>query len=245
MGCLDHVVVGIFSREDSTTYEWLTRIITSTWGVKDVRPVLITNNRADLQENIPKCNTAILYHSKSRGRLNITDVTDSLYDEELETLFNKYGRENVIVVVGDMENSSDEQKALMLREQPSLARYARDLFLFNEIKGDRAPFQGPKIKDLKGCIKKIAGRKLYKRFLILLTFLSVVLIIIIIAVIVCTTQHPENPSTLSPPVTNATSHFISNITTIPPSTIAKITSTVTSQTINALTQLLENATKQP
>lgn len=68
------------------------------------------------------------------------------------------GRNNVIVVVGDVEDSSNERKAFILREQPKLGEYASDVFLFNEFKDDKAPFEGPKIEDLKNTIKK-RGKK--------------------------------------------------------------------------------------
>lgn len=92
MRCCDHLVVGMFSREDRRTYEWLLRIVTFIMWVKEVKPILITNTQSDFTEQVPKCSFGIIYHSKTRGRLNITDVTDSLYDEELQHLFRAYGK---------------------------------------------------------------------------------------------------------------------------------------------------------
>lgn len=241
MRCCYHFRVGIFSREDIKTYEWLIRLITFIMGVKEVRSILITNTQSDFTEQVPKCSFGILYHSKTRGRLNITDVTDSLYDEELQHLFQAYGRDNVIVVVGDMEDSSNEKKAFIIGEQPKLGQYASDVFLFNEVKDDKAPFEGPKIEDLKNKIKKRATQGFCKRSFIWLMLLTVLLLIAIVVVSVREINHPEIPSTLSPPVnvTNATSHFISNITTTPsPSTIANITLVLTSQRKNATDHLL-------
>ncbi|XP_077303073.1 uncharacterized protein LOC143923334 [Lithobates pipiens] len=182
MRCFDRAVVGIYSREDRRLYEWLIRIITFIMCVKGVRPILITNTWSDFTEQVPKCSFAILFHSKTRGRLNITDVVDSLYDEELKYLCQVYGRDNVIVVVGDMEDSSNEKKASILREQPKLVQYASDVFLFNEVKDDKAPFEGQKIKNLKNKIRKRAFRELCKRYFIWLVFLAVILLIVIIVV---------------------------------------------------------------
>lgn len=241
MRCCDHLVVGIFSREDRKTYEWLIRTVTFIIWVKKVQPILITNNQSDFTEQVPKCSFGILYHSKTRGRLNITDVTDSLYDDELQQLSRAYGRNNVIVVVGDVEDSSNERKALILGEQRKLGEYASNVFLFNEVKDDRAPFEGPKIEDLKNKIKKRAFIELCKRSFIWLMFLAVLLLIGITVVGVRFASHPKIPSTLSPPVnvTITTSHFISNMTTTPsPSTIANITLVFTSQTTNATAHLL-------
>lgn len=233
MRCCDHLVVGMFSREDRRTYEWLLRIVTFIMWVKEVKPILITNTQSDFTEQVPKCSFGIIYHSKTRGRLNITDVTDSLYDEELQHLFRAYGRNNVIVVVGDVEDSSNERKAFILREQPKLGEYASDVFLFNEFKDDKAPFEGPKIEDLKNTIKKRAFIELFKRFFIWLMFGAVLLLIVIVVVSVREISHPEIPSTLSPPVnvTNATSHFISHMMTTPPPS-----------TMNDTAQLLGNIT---
>ncbi|XP_073491524.1 uncharacterized protein [Aquarana catesbeiana] len=195
-------------------------------GVKEVQPILITNTRSDFTEQVPKCSFGILYHSKTRGRLNITDVVSSLYDDELQHLSQAYGRNNVIVVVGDVEDSSNEKKAFILREQPKLDQYASDVFLFNEVKDSKAPFEGSKIEDLKNKIKKRVIQEFYKRSFIGTMSRAMLLPIVIVAV-----------------SAHKTSHFISNMmTTPPPSTIANIISTLTSQRMNATAQLLGNIT---
>ncbi|XP_063286934.1 uncharacterized protein LOC134572065 [Pelobates fuscus] len=125
-------VIGIFSRESEESYPWLISFLLSLHGVSDVRQVYISNTSPrNLNHEISQCSFAILYHTKNRGRVNITDVTDSLYDNELEALSRKLGRSNVIVVADDMEDSSEVEKARILENQPKIGRLAQDLFLFS------------------------------------------------------------------------------------------------------------------
>lgn len=124
-------LVGIFSREDESCYQWLSYRLVRYKNVKDVRSVTITNSFQRFQEETSKCNFAILYHSKKRGRVNVTDVTDSLYDEELQYLSDEYGRENVLVVIDDLDSSSEEEKRKILAHQPKIRDLAKELFIFS------------------------------------------------------------------------------------------------------------------
>lgn len=124
-------LVGVFSREDESCYQWLSYRLVQYKNVKDVRSVTITNSFQRFQEETSKCNFAILYHSKKRGRVNVTDVTDSLYDEELQYLSDEYGRENVLVVIDDLDSSSDEEKRKILAHQPKIRDLAKELFIFS------------------------------------------------------------------------------------------------------------------
>ncbi|XP_073416573.1 uncharacterized protein [Dendrobates tinctorius] len=125
------VLVGVFSREDESTYNWLVKVLVSSHSVNDVRCVTITNRFQNFQEETQKCDFAILYHTKKRGRVNVTDVLDSLYDEELRLLYEVYGKDNVLVVIDDLDSSSEEEKCRILSHQPSIGELARDLFLFS------------------------------------------------------------------------------------------------------------------
>ncbi|KAM4628477.1 uncharacterized protein O3C94_019224 [Discoglossus pictus] len=126
-------VVGIFSREAEDGYRWLSDFLRSQSRlVEQVRPVYISNNRShQVREEVSRCKFAILYHSKKRGRVNITDVTDSLYDEELEYLSSYLGKGNVCVVADDLDNVGPEEKQRILGQQTSIRRQACDLFLFS------------------------------------------------------------------------------------------------------------------
>ncbi|XP_053551105.1 uncharacterized protein LOC128642379 [Bombina bombina] len=126
--------VCIFSRDDQSNYNWLAEILNSRFGnnVKEVRHFFISNNGFPrFKEEVSKCTFAILYHTKNRGRINITDVTDSLYEDELEHLFTAIGAENTIIVIDDLEQSDQQEKDRILQEQSKIKSMARDLFLFN------------------------------------------------------------------------------------------------------------------
>ncbi|XP_075687080.1 uncharacterized protein LOC142656094 [Rhinoderma darwinii] len=128
--------VGIFSRSAESEYQWLiTRLESEPFQriVKLVRPCYIRNNGfQQFSEDVSWCKFGILYHSKNRGRINITDVTDSLYNEELQYLYEKLGKKNVIVAVDDLTDSSDEQINVILGAQPSLGKWAENVFLFTK-----------------------------------------------------------------------------------------------------------------
>ncbi|KAG9463085.1 hypothetical protein GDO78_022467, partial [Eleutherodactylus coqui] len=127
--------VGIFSRSAECEYEWLKTILNSQFfqnTVKSVQPCCITNN-GDRQfaEAVSHCKFGILYHSQNRGRLNITNVTDSLYDKELQDLSTKLGKNSVIVVIDDLDDVSKEKKDAILEKQRSLKELAEEVFLFS------------------------------------------------------------------------------------------------------------------
>ncbi|XP_069840795.1 uncharacterized protein [Dendropsophus ebraccatus] len=123
--------VGIFSRSAESDYEWLKRRLESEFS-HIVRPCYISNNGfQQFLEDMCWCDFGILYHTRNRGRINLTDVTDSLYDEELQYLSQKLDMNNVIVVIDDLTDSSDKEKDRILGAQPKLQRLAQDVFLFS------------------------------------------------------------------------------------------------------------------
>ncbi|KAM4628520.1 uncharacterized protein O3C94_019197 [Discoglossus pictus] len=127
--------VCVFSRSARSNYQWLmSQLQSSSYGdlVKDVRAVYISNNSSQFELDYSDCTFAILYHTRKHGRINITDVTDSLYDGELEKMYLKLGRDNVIVVIDDLEDSSDKEKNRILQSQPSIRNWATETFLFTE-----------------------------------------------------------------------------------------------------------------
>ncbi|KAG8539770.1 hypothetical protein GDO81_020389 [Engystomops pustulosus] len=93
----------------------------------------ITNrNQEEWSCEVQNHSFSILYHSKHQGRINLTDVTDSLYDLELQELSKTLGRGNVMVVVDDLQKSDEEEKQRILKNQPSISRWASQLLLFAE-----------------------------------------------------------------------------------------------------------------
>ncbi|XP_041433463.1 uncharacterized protein LOC108703975 isoform X2 [Xenopus laevis] len=126
--------VGIFSRSAEDDYRWLHRFIISEFSdyVQRVRPCYISNTgRRQFWEDVSQCTVAILYHTKKRGRINITDVQGSLYDEELQYLAEQLGKDKVMVVVDDLEDSGPEEKERILMSQRSIGKWASDLILIS------------------------------------------------------------------------------------------------------------------
>ncbi|XP_077303183.1 uncharacterized protein LOC143923399 [Lithobates pipiens] len=128
-------VVGIFSRSSTDDYSWLVELLTSEYFrdcIQEVRHCYISSNGfQQFMNDLSQCTFGILYHTKNRGRINITDVTSSLYDEELEYLNRTLGMDNVLVVVDDLEDSSDQEKTRILENQPSIGKLAGDLLLIS------------------------------------------------------------------------------------------------------------------
>eukprot|EP00079_Xenopus_tropicalis_P030719 XP_012826925.1 PREDICTED: uncharacterized protein LOC100494067 isoform X1 [Xenopus tropicalis] len=148
------VVVGIFSREPEESYAWLSNHLRQEFQVKSV---FISNNEEwKFRQSISECNFAILYHTKRRGRLNVTDVTDSLYDEELKTLSTTLGKKNVIVVIDDVDNADTNAKEQLLQSQPTIASTACDLFLFSSTEKESFPVvQQSSITDKLASMRKL------------------------------------------------------------------------------------------
>lgn len=125
--------IGIFSRSSESDFEWLKMELESGCfrdAVEDVRSYYISNRGfQQFMTDVSNCSFGILYHTKNRGRINITDVTDSLYDEELQYMSGMLNKE-VIVVVDDLQNGNDEEKSRILHSQPTIGEKAKDLFLF-------------------------------------------------------------------------------------------------------------------
>ncbi|XP_073416733.1 uncharacterized protein [Dendrobates tinctorius] len=131
---IKHHCVGIFSRSTDRDYSWLVDILRSkelSSLVANVNSYLIYNSQKfqDFIDDINQSTVGIVYHSKNRGRVNVTNVTDSLYDQELETLHMILGKRNVLVIIDDLEDSGDYRKKGILQEQHSIAKCAKDLIL--------------------------------------------------------------------------------------------------------------------
>ncbi|KAM5151640.1 uncharacterized protein ACMZJ9_009874 [Mantella aurantiaca] len=83
-------VIGIFSRSSADEYSWLSAALRSSGKVI---PFYISNsNTWEFKDTVSQCTFAILYHSKTRGRVNVTDVTDSLYDDEVKHMSHALGK---------------------------------------------------------------------------------------------------------------------------------------------------------
>ncbi|XP_040297712.1 uncharacterized protein LOC121008943 isoform X2 [Bufo bufo] len=120
--------VGIFSRSAESEYRWLVDILGEDWPV--VAFIITNTNYSQFCEEINRCSFGILYHSRNRGRVNITDVTDSLYDVEVRKMSEALGKQRVITVIDDLDDSGHEAKERILSNQHSLRTLTRDIVLF-------------------------------------------------------------------------------------------------------------------
>ncbi|XP_073491573.1 uncharacterized protein [Aquarana catesbeiana] len=137
--------VGIFSRDGKENYKWLLNVLQLAMFQSFVGSVLgtyITNNFRSFTDDLTQCTFAILYHTKKRGRLNIANITDSLYDEELRDLEDHLGKQNVIVLLDDLEDSSDGNMKRILQEQPLIDECADKLILISELEKQAANLTG-------------------------------------------------------------------------------------------------------
>ncbi|XP_063285674.1 putative leucine-rich repeat-containing protein DDB_G0290503 [Pelobates fuscus] len=148
-------IISIFSRCTDSYYQWLMDKLKGQEFcnmVDDVRAVYISNKYSEFSREITECTFAILYHSYRWGRINLTDVKDSLYDKELQDLSQRHGRDNVIVVINDIKTTSSEKKLRILENQPSIRRRARKLFLFEE--KNKLPENLEKLREILGETKR-------------------------------------------------------------------------------------------
>lgn len=184
--CQKKALVGIFSREHASCYRWLIDFLLDSSLVRDVNFFYISNESWTLRKEIHKCTFAILYHTKNRGRINVTDVTDSLYDEELQALSEILGRKNVVVVIDDLEDSSEVQKNAILKGQPSIGKLARDLLLFgnDDKRMAKVSETGKSHQQLRGIIKD-HNRRLWVsayKWLILFLLIALGFLVIVLAI---------------------------------------------------------------
>ncbi|KAM5152272.1 uncharacterized protein ACMZJ9_010474 [Mantella aurantiaca] len=157
------VSLAICSRDSEENYGWLQDLLEKRmFGNMEVtvHPVYISNNANEFYRAAVCHDFAILYHTKRRGRINLTNVTDSLYDEELRYLHDKLGKKKVVVVIDDLQKSDDEEKSRIQEGQQDLRNHACNLFLFSEADKKNIGEQGmgsgevaKKLKDLKKDIK--------------------------------------------------------------------------------------------
>ncbi|XP_053550722.1 interferon-induced very large GTPase 1 isoform X2 [Bombina bombina] len=127
------LIVGITSRCAEEKLKWLIDLLNSACFsglVSEVRFVYISNrNFIEWKQEVKKCCVVILYHTVHHGGLNITDIDAALYNDELLYLSQSRGQGNVIVVVDDLEQTDDDKRQIILKNQPSIGRYSCELLL--------------------------------------------------------------------------------------------------------------------
>ncbi|XP_077350347.1 uncharacterized protein LOC144000406 [Lithobates pipiens] len=145
--------VGIFSRSGDIEYAWLTGRLEKH---HKVLPIYISNrNRHVLIQSLSQCQFAILYHTKNRGRINITDVTDSIYDDEINLLSDRLGPSKVFAIIDDLEDSSEETKNRILNSQPTLlGKTEGKVFLFTKEEKKNQQRLGDKVQPIIDLIQR-------------------------------------------------------------------------------------------
>ncbi|XP_041433095.1 uncharacterized protein LOC121398242 [Xenopus laevis] len=125
-------IVGISSRCQQDQFQWMIDMLTSHLSelVTEVKYYPITNENSDeWKKEVKGCSFGILYHSLKHGRINITDVEGSLYDKELLYMSQCLDKENVMVVLDDLEQTTEEETKRILRTQPSIKHCSSLLLL--------------------------------------------------------------------------------------------------------------------
>lgn len=151
-------VVGIFSRSAPDDYDWLTRALKSSNLVKESRSVFISNREEHhFRDAVQDCDFTILYHTKNRGRINITNVTDSLYDEQLQYMSTYKGRVNVIVVADDLDMGDYETKRRIINFQPDIMKYSQDLILVTSAEKRQPQLLDKKLQHIGALISAGSG----------------------------------------------------------------------------------------
>ncbi|XP_041434562.1 uncharacterized protein LOC108705722 isoform X2 [Xenopus laevis] len=152
-------VVGIFSRSGAEEHLWLVNALNDITGICPKSFVITNSNASAFRDAVYTSTFAILYHSMNRGRLNITDMTDSLYDEELQFLFITLGKDKVVVIADDLVDSSDNAKDNILRSQPTIGLMARDIFLFSRVDKTVDKIMISKMTHIKEIITAASGKR--------------------------------------------------------------------------------------
>ncbi|XP_068102765.1 uncharacterized protein [Hyperolius riggenbachi] len=212
-------VVGILSRDSMICYNWLTNVLRRSPVVKAVHPIYISSNDSlEYRDKINKCTLAIIYHTTNRGRVNVTNVTDSLYDEQIEYLHVKIGKDNVIVVVDNLQDSSDQKKEKILKDQPRIKELTRDLFLFEETNerienmGDDANVPLIHSDNLEGILRIIQARhrrllwRMVIYMLVIATFFVLFFLILAVVEKIFLMKHKNSTLTTTPTPGNVTLH---------------------------------------
>ncbi|XP_041431793.1 reticulocyte-binding protein 2 homolog a-like [Xenopus laevis] len=125
-------IVGISSRCQQDQFQWMIDMFASHLSelVTEVKYYPITNENSDeWKKEVKGCSFGILYHSLKHGRINITDVEGSLYDKELLYMSQCLDKENVMVVLDDLEQTTEEETKRILRTQPSIKHCSSLLLL--------------------------------------------------------------------------------------------------------------------
>ncbi|XP_053551023.1 uncharacterized protein LOC128642320 isoform X1 [Bombina bombina] len=209
--------IAIVSRDGRVCCDWLMDALAPVTTEYSYIP---SGGSTNLRDAVGSCSLVILYHTKTRGRINVTDVTDSLYDKELKELSDVLGKTRVIVVIDDLEDSSYSEKIRILNNQPSIGRLAKELFLFstqekkaytkNTRETESAASAHKKITSIKNSVTVLplppanVGGNFQKRICLIITVTAVIILLVVLCVTLSNREnHPA--STTAVPYFSSTS----------------------------------------
>ncbi|XP_040211839.1 kinesin-like protein KIF13A [Rana temporaria] len=121
--------LGIFSRSAISDYSWITELLHSDpFGVhvSDVRHSDFSNDPISTPGT---CTFGILYFTKKRGQINEIDDKDVQLIQQYRS---RHGKDNVIIVMDNVEDSSDQEKIRILESYPNIGDLYHNLFLFSQ-----------------------------------------------------------------------------------------------------------------
>ncbi|XP_007883264.1 uncharacterized protein LOC103172281 [Callorhinchus milii] len=78
----------------------------------------------------------VFHHSVLQGRMNLTNVYDSLYNNILKYMSHKAGKESIIFIVDDVQDGKTAQNNIKV-EQPTLSQCCESVFVFQKTEENR------------------------------------------------------------------------------------------------------------
>ncbi|XP_017952709.2 kinesin-like protein Klp98A [Xenopus tropicalis] len=127
------LVVGICSREP-WSHQWIEDLLkTESFkkNIRDIQSIRISSDISQFQKDISKCTFCILYHSDKQGATEAANGLNALYNDELGTMFHIVGKQRIVMVMADLEDSSGRVKRRMQHTQANIMKLTCRLTLFN------------------------------------------------------------------------------------------------------------------
>ncbi|CAI9623938.1 unnamed protein product, partial [Staurois parvus] len=119
--------LGIVSRSTNSDFSWITELLHSDnfkdLGL-DVKPFTIDNGLFYSGLYF----FAFLYFIKKRGQIDEADAEDMQMIQKYKSHF---GKDNMIIVIDNVEDSSDQQKKQILKSYPDIEDLYHNIFLFS------------------------------------------------------------------------------------------------------------------
>ncbi|XP_071977865.1 uncharacterized protein [Engystomops pustulosus] len=155
-------LVGILSREDPASHEWLTSFLSSL-PVKEVLPITTSDGTSqDVKERLSLCDFVLIYNSNSN------DGEDkggkSSRDADLQNVREFLDKKKILLVNKELKDISLEQKIQNLQGQESFTAWVQELTLYTGSESpdvtSRAESQEPDVSGLEGSRNDIEGKNI-------------------------------------------------------------------------------------